>query len=102
MEIALKLIGLFFGVMARTWIPYFRKIKKGTITKFEIKYLYQALGAVILALVSVLLIIPEYSIATGLLVDTATGIKLFATAFAFGFGWNSLVNEGTKWKKGGK
>jgi len=48
-----------------------------------------------------LLIFPKFEI-------TQTGpgveglVKLFCTAFGFGFAWNSLVNETAKWGERGK
>jgi len=46
-----------------------------------------------------LLIIPQYKDSEIEVIDFWTGLKVFATAFAFGFGWNTLVNELAKWKE---
>jgi hypothetical protein len=99
MSILLELLGLFFGVFSRTWIPYLRKLKQGRADKFNKKYLHQAIGSAILALISVLLILPKYTTNSINVVDFFTGIKVFATAFAFGFGWNAVVNEAVSWKE---
>jgi hypothetical protein len=98
MDITLKLIGLFLGIFIRTWLPYVRKRSQGKILKFEKKYLSQALSSAVLAIVAVLLILPTYRLSPGPVIDLATGLKVFATAFTFGFGSNSIVNELLKWK----
>ncbi len=96
---AVQLIGLFFGVFARTWIPYIRKLKQGKIKGFDKKFIKFALGSIILSGISVLLIIPQYKESGIVVVDFWSGLKVFATAFAFGFGWNTLVNESVKWNE---
>lgn len=96
---AIQFIGLFVGVFARTWIPYIRKLKQGKIEGFNKKFLKFAVGSVILSGISVLLIIPQYKDSQTEVIDFWTGLKVFATAFAFGFGWNTLVNEGMKWNE---
>ena len=99
MSVLLELLGLFFGVFSRTWIPYIRKLKQGKVDKFDKKYLQQAFGSALLALISVLLIFPKYNTSSINVVDFFTGLKVFATAFAFGFGWNAVVNEAISWKE---
>ncbi|MBN2407091.1 MAG: hypothetical protein JXJ19_05290 [Elusimicrobia bacterium] len=96
---AIKLLGLFLGVFARTWIPYIRKLKQGKIKGFDKKFLKFALGSVILSGISVLLIIPQYKYSETEIIDFWTALKVFATAFAFGFGWNTVVNESIKWNE---
>ncbi len=99
MEISIKLGGLFLGVLIRTWLPFFRKMKQGKISRFEYKYLHQALGSTIIALVAVLLILPRFQAEPPAVLTTVEAIKYFATAFAFGFGSNSLINELLEWKE---
>ncbi|MFW6129683.1 MAG: hypothetical protein ACOC56_00775 [Atribacterota bacterium] len=99
MDIFLKLIGLFLGVFSRTWVPFIRKIKQGKIERFEKKYLNQAVGSAVLAIIAVVLILPQYNQDPGPAIDFASGLKVFATAFAFGFGSNTLVNELMKWRE---
>jgi len=99
MKMIVQLIGLFAGVFARTWIPYIRKLKQGKIKGFDKKFLKFAFGSVLLSGISVLLIIPQYKDSEIDVIDFWTGLKVFATAFAFGFGWNALVNEGMKWNE---
>lgn len=98
MSIILQLLGLFVGVFCRTYLPYIRKLKDGSVKKFDKKYLYSAFYALIIAFVSVILIIPKFPIKEVFNITLVEGIKLFSTSFAFGFAWNSLINEGNKWK----
>jgi len=100
MDITVKLVGLFLGVFIRTWLPFVRKVKQGKIEKFEKKYLSQALSSAVLAIVAVLLIIPQYQVELVPVIDFVSGLKVFATTFAFGFSSNSLINELLKWKEG--
>lgn len=96
MEIALKLFGILFGVLARMILPYLRKLKTGKIEKFEGKYWISAMASFILGLITTMLIFPEFNVsAAGAGVEAS--VKLFCLAFGFGFGWNSIVSEGQKW-----
>ncbi len=97
MNIFLELSGLFFGVFTRTWIPYIRKLKQNKIDKFDKKYLKFALGSMILSGISVLLILPQFQESPIKVINFYTGLKVFATAFAFGFSFNTIVNEASKW-----
>ena len=98
MELLLKLSGILLGVLSRTWIPYLRKIMAGRIKQFEKKYLTTAAVSFILSVITTLLIFPEFEFPqTGSGVEGS--IKLFCIAFGFGFGWNSLINEGAKWRE---
>jgi len=96
MELALKLLGILFGVLARTLVPYLRKLKQGKIGSFNKGYWVSALASFILGLVTTLLIFPKFEF-VGAAAGLEASIKLFCTAFAFGFAWNSLVSEGAKW-----
>ncbi len=72
-----------------------RKLKQGKVKKFKNRYWLSALASFILGLITTLLIFPKFEIT-----QTCPGIeglvKLFCTAFGFGFAWNSLVNETAK------
>ncbi len=98
MSVILQIVGLFSGVFVRTYLPYLRKLKDGSIKKFDKKYFYRAIYSAILAFVSVILIIPKYPLKELVNISLVDGIKLFCTSFAFGFVWNSLINEGGKWR----
>lgn len=96
MEVALKLLGILSGVLARTLVPYLRKLKQGKVTKFKKGYAASAVASFILGLITTLLIFPEFNIAQpGVGIEAS--IKLFCLAFGFGFGWNSIISEGAKW-----
>lgn len=100
MDIAVKLGGLFLGVLARTWLPYIRKMRQKKIEGFDKKYLRQAAGSAAVAVIVTLLLIPQYKMEVIPVLDFASGIKVFAAAFAFGFGANTLINELLKWQEG--
>ena len=101
MEVVLKLSGILLGVLARTVAPYLRKVKQGKVKEFKNGYWLSALASFILGLITTLLIFPKVEI-----IQTGPGVeglvKLFCTAFGFGFAWNSLVNETAKWAEKGK
>jgi len=96
MELLLKLSGILTGVLARTLLPYLRKLKQGKIESFNKGYWVSALASFILGLITTLLIFPKFEF-VGVAAGIEPSIKLFCTAFAFGFAWNSLVSEGAKW-----
>ena len=101
MELLLKLLGIFFGVSARTFIPYLRKLSRNKIKNFIKVYWGQAFTSLVFGTIITLLIFPQFNISspgTGL----EASIKLFCLAFGFGFGCNSIVSEAAKWteKKG--
>jgi len=96
MELFLKLSGILLGVLARTLVPYLRKLRQGKVKEFKNGYWLSALASFILGLITTLLIFPKFEF-VGLTAGPEAFIKLFCTAFAFGFAWNSLVSEGAKW-----
>jgi hypothetical protein len=96
MELLLKLSGILTGVLAKTLVPYLRKLKQGKIKIFNKGYWVSALASFILGLITTLLIFPKFEF-LGAAAGIEPFIKLFCTAFAFGFAWNSLVSEGAKW-----
>lgn len=96
MEVAIKLAGILFGVLARTITPYLRKLKQGKVKEFKNGYWASALASFILGLITTLLIFPRFEI-TQMGPGIEGAVKLFCAAFGFGFAWNSLVNEAAKW-----
>ena len=96
MEVVLKLLGILFGVLARTLIPYLRKLKQGKVKEFENGYWISALASFILGIITTLLIFPKFNIVQPE-VGVEASIKLFCLAFGFGFAWNSIVSESAKW-----
>jgi hypothetical protein len=96
MEAMIKLLGILFGVLARTLVPYLRKVKQGKVVKFDNKYWVSAAAAFILCVITTLLIFPDFNAAksgNGL----EASVKLFCLAFGFGYAWNSAVSEAAKW-----
>lgn len=96
MELALKLSGILLGVLARSLIPYLRKLKQGKVARFSRRYFSTAIASVILGVIVTLIIFPQFKSPSAEI--TAEGyIKLFCASFGFGFGWNTIINEITKW-----
>jgi hypothetical protein len=66
------------------------------VQDFHRMSLYTAAGSVIIGVVVTLLVFPKFEVAS-----TEQGaeaaVKLFATAFGFGFGWHAIVDEVAKW-----
>jgi H+/Cl- antiporter ClcA len=94
--IIIKLLGVFIGVLARTLLPWVRKLRRGKVSKFNPRYFYSAVGTLLLGIVITLLIFPSFQ------GDPAAGpgegwVRLFCLAFGFGFGWNAIVFEAGQW-----
>jgi hypothetical protein len=97
-----KFFGLLLGILARTLLPWLRKVKEGKIRGFGRRYFYSALASTAIGLFLTLIIFPQFeAAATGRTFEEL--FKLFTLAFGFGFGCNALVNEGQAWavKSGG-
>jgi hypothetical protein len=91
-----KFLGLFSGVLARTVLPWLRKVKEGKVRSFSCRYVYSALASMAIGLILTLTLFPEFE--AGAAGETFEAyFKLFGLAFGFGFGWNALVNEGGAW-----
>jgi len=94
--LALELSGIFLGVLARVFFLWVRKLRSGKATRFTKRYLYSAIGSVIAGMIITVLIFPKSdlpSIGQG----AEAGVRLFAMAFGFGFGWHAIVDEVDKW-----
>ena len=102
MSFVLQLSGIFCGVLFRTFLPYLRKLKSGTASPFKGRYLTTAVSAAVIAFFTTFLVISNYSFSNTAVANAADGVRIFATAFAFGYAWNSLINEGVRWTAGGK
>ncbi|MCM8786450.1 MAG: hypothetical protein NC935_00110 [Candidatus Omnitrophica bacterium] len=102
LSIFVQIFGLFFGVLSRTLLPFFRKLYQGKIKHFKIKFFYQAVGAFFLSLIFSFIIFPQYPLQIKTEVDYLAVFKLFCISFAFGFGFNALINEVGEWFKNGK
>jgi hypothetical protein len=91
-----KFFGLLLGVMARTLLPWLRKVKDGKVRGFSSRYVYSAMASVAIGLILTLTIFPRFDAgAAGQGFEDL--FKLFCLAFGFGFGWNALINEGGAW-----
>lgn len=91
-----KFSGLFLGVLARTILPWLRKVKEGKVRGFSRRYVYSALASLAIGLILTLILFPKFE--AGPEGETFEALfKLFGLAFGFGFGWNALINEGGAW-----
>ena len=86
-----QLLGILTGVLTRVFLPWVRKLKRGKIHGFDMKYLYSASGSNILGLIVTLLVLPQFQGVT----SAKSALESFA--IAFGFGWRSIVDEAGKW-----
>lgn len=95
-EFLVKFLGLLVGILARTILPWLRKVKDGQVRGFSRRYVYSALASLAIGLILALTIFPRFE--AGADGETFEAFfKLFCLAFGFGFGWNALVNEGGAW-----
>jgi hypothetical protein len=97
----IRILGIFLGILARTLLPWLRKLKEGEVRGFSARYVYSALASLAIGVVLTLVIFPQFE--AGSAGDTFEDLfKLFCLAFGFGFGWNALVLEGGAWAGAGK
>jgi len=61
MELTLKFAGILLGVLARTLMPYLRKLRQGKIKRFKKGYWGSALASFVLGVIITLLIFPNIS-----------------------------------------
>jgi len=94
--LALELSGIFLGVLARVFFPWIRKLRSGKAAHFSKRYLYSAIGSVIAGMIVTVLIFPKFDVAAAGQ-GAEAGVRLFAMAFGFGFGWHAIVDEVAKW-----
>ncbi len=92
----LKFFGILLGVLARTLLPWLRKLRTGTRLRFGRRYIVSGLASLALGVILTMVIFPKLDAGAG-----GRGFeslfKLFCLAFGFGFGWNALVLEGNAW-----
>lgn len=88
--------GLLLGVLARTALPWLRKVQAGQAGRFGRRYLYSALASAAIGLILTLVLFPKFEAVPGS-AGLEAFFKQFCLAFGFGFGWNALVNEGAAW-----
>ena len=95
-EFLVKFFGLLLGVLARTILPWLRKVREGKVRGFSRRYLYSALASAAIGLILTLTIFPQFEGGPEGRTFEAF-FKLFCLAFGFGFGFNALLNEGGAW-----
>jgi hypothetical protein len=95
-DVLIKFTGLLLGILARTVLPWLRKVRDGKVRRFDRRYLLSALASLAIGLILTLVLFPRFEAGADARTFEAL-FKLFALAFAFGFGWNALVNEGGAW-----
>ncbi|MDI6846490.1 MAG: hypothetical protein QME28_10200 [Candidatus Saccharicenans sp.] len=98
----IKIAGLFLGIVARSLIPWLRKLREGKVQRFDRRYFYSALATFILGIILTLVLFPQLKaepVAAGEAASPGfeTHFRLFCIAFGFGFGWNAMVFEAGKW-----
>jgi hypothetical protein len=91
-----KISGLLLGVLARTVLPWLRKVRDGGSRRFGRRYVYSALASLAIGLILTLVLFPKFEAGAEAATFEAL-FKLFTLAFAFGFGWNALINEAGAW-----
>ncbi len=99
---AIKIAGLFLGVVARSLIPWLRKLRQGQVHGFDRRYFYSALATFILGIILTLVLFPQLRVEPATPGEAASSafeayFRLFCIAFGFGFGWNAMVFEAGKW-----
>lgn len=95
-ELAVKLAGIFLGVVARTLAPWLRKIREGGRLRFQPRYAAAAAASLALGVIATLVIFPEFDAASPARTFDSL-FRLFCLAFGFGFGWNAMILEGGEW-----
>jgi H+/Cl- antiporter ClcA len=95
-EFLIRLFGIFAGVLARTLLPWLRKLREGRVRGFRRRYLVSALASLVIGFVLTLVVFPRFEPdPQGSSFEAL--FKLFCLAFGFGFGWNALILEGEAW-----
>jgi hypothetical protein len=96
-EFVLKFAGVFLGVLARTLLPWLRKLREGQALKFDRKYLLAGAASLGIGFILTLVIFPQGPAPSEGGPGFEASFKLFCLAFGFGFGWNGIVLEGGQW-----
>ncbi len=99
-DFAIKIIGLFLGVVARSLIPWLRKLRNGEVKGFDKRYVYSGIATFILGVIITLVLFPQFkgeAGAAGAQLGFENYFRLFCLAFGFGFGWNAIVLEAGQW-----
>jgi len=83
-------VGIVLACILRTTLPYWKKLKGGELTlKFDLKYLSSCIIVVVIGTAAAILIFPAFP-----LPETSTSyIYVFATAFAYGWASDDMINK---------
>jgi len=91
-EELITFLGVLLGCLARSILPFLRKLRKATeegrFLKWDHRYTASFICAVLVGFVAAALVMPSISIASSL-----SPLIAFCTAFATGFGSNGILNE---------
>ena len=91
--IYVALLAIFFGILSRTLLPYLRKRREAAkkepteILAFDAVYLETAIYSLIVSMIATILIFPAYAI------PDVPAVYVFASAFAYGWMSNDVINE---------
>lgn len=80
-------LGILVGVLARSFLPYLRKVVKENL---PITWQHRYTALLILGAVASLLVYPQFQI-------PPDGFDVFVAAFVFGFGVDAIILEGWAW-----
>lgn len=83
-------IGVLLGICARTVLPYLRKAKTARV-EWSHRYTASAVASFILCLIVAALVFPLFTVPEDFF------LHVLLAAFAFGFGVDSAVIEGSEW-----
>lgn len=93
----ISLLGIFLGLLARSMLPFLRKIyKEGKDITWDNKYT----ALLLISAIITLLTFPGFRAVTNM--SLADPYGLFITAFGFGFLVDSAAIEGFEWLRPGK
>ena len=121
-EFLVKFFGVLSGVVARSLLPWLRKLRDNEIQSFDRRYLISAIASFIICFIITLLIFPHFTSPEGAGSWSAPAFsnpsassdspqtaipspnpsledyfKLFCLAFGFGFGFDGIIKEAGQW-----
>ena len=93
MEELIIFLGVFLGCLARSLVPFMRKLgelaKEGKPLAWDHRYTASLIVAVFVGFVASMFVLPTAIVEHAL----GSGLLAFCGAFLIGFGSNSIVNE---------
>lgn len=92
MEDILVFMGVLLGCLARSLLPFMRKLRRaaeeGRVLTWDHRYTASFLAALFMSSAAAFLIMPNIELA-----GPVSPLIVFCTAFAIGFGSNGVLNE---------